>query len=410
MASKVQAYAQLADHAAHQITGSYQEWTAFLSTAGRLYKYPYPEQLLIHAQRPNATACAEYDFWNQRMRRYVRRGATGIAIIDNSGNRPFLRYVFDVADTGGEEDTRPKLWKYQEEYRDTVSAALEQRFDVPGSDLSDQFEKIAAQLAAEYWNEHRQDILHIVDGSFLEEYDEFNIGAQFRNAAAVSIAYTLMSRCGMEPENYFEHEDFLSIFDFNTPDTITELGTAVSLGSETVLRQIEVTIKKYEREKSAERNAEHGEQSDLHSSGGLPDPQSGPAGAAGPGPGQVREDAPDVSEGASTGPVQPHDAERDSVQPSAGDRGRGEQPSGADDAAVGESGGGHGAVESQRSDEVGGADEHLQGTGGGSKCESFPDKSRTKKGTKSQPRNGRDFFGAKHRISRRANLLRDLEP
>ena len=365
MASKLQAYAQMADHAAHQITGSYQEWTAFLATAGRLYKYPYPEQLLIHAQRPDATACAEYDFWNQRMRRYVRRGATGIAIIDNSGNRPFLRYVFDVTDTGGGEDTRPKLWKYGEEYRDTVSAALEQRFDVSGSDLSDQLEKIAAQLAGEYWNEHRQDILHIVDGSFLEEYDEFNIGAQFRNAAAVSIAYTLMSRCGLEPENYFEHEDFLSIFDFNTPDTITELGTAVSQGSETVLRQIEVTIKKYEREKSAERSAEHGEQPDLHTGGRLPDSQSGPAGTAGPGPGQVREDAPDVSEGASSGTVQPPDAEGDPVQPPVGDRGRGQQPPGADDAAVGESGGGNGAVESQRSDEVDGADEYLQGTGGG---------------------------------------------
>ena len=366
MASKLQAYAQMADHAAHQITGSYQEWTAFLSTAGRLYKYPFPEQLMIYTQRPEATACAEWDFWNQRMRRYVRRGATGIAIIDNSGSRPFLRYVFDVADTGGGEETRPKLWKYREEYQDTVSAALEQRFDVSGNDLVEQFERIAAQLAAEYWDDHQQDILRIVDGSFLEEYDEFNIGAQFRNAAAVSIAYTLMSRCGLEPENYFEHEDFLSIFDFNTQDTITELGTAVSLGSETVLRQIEVTIKKYEREKSAERNAEHGEQSDLHPSGRLPDSQSGPAGAAGPGPWQVREDAPDVSEGASTGPVQPHDDERDPVQPPAGDRGRGEQLSGADDAAVGEGGGGHGAVESQRSDEVGGTDEHLQGTGGGS--------------------------------------------
>ena len=165
------------------------------------------------------------------MRRYVRRGATGIAIIDNSGSRPFLRYVFDVADTGGGEETRPKLWKYREEYQDTVSAALGQRFDVSGSDLVEQFEKIAAQLAAEYWDDHQQDILRIVDGSFLEEYDEFNIGAQFRNAAAVSIAYTLMSRCGLEPENYFEHEDFLSFFDFNTQDTITELGTAVSLGT-----------------------------------------------------------------------------------------------------------------------------------------------------------------------------------
>ena len=299
------------------------------------------------------------------MRRYVRRGSTGIAIIDNSGSKPFLRYVFDVTDTGGGEETRPKLWKYQEEYQDTVSAVLEQRFGVSGPDLSGQLEQIAAQLAGEYWDDHRQDILHIVDGSFLEEYDEFNIGAQFRNAAAVSIAYTLMSRCGLEPENYFEHEDFLSIFDFNTPDTITELGTAVSQGSETVLRQIEVTIKKYEREKSAERNAEHGEQSDLHPSGRLPDSQSGPAGAAGPGPGEIREDAPDVPEGASSGAVQPPDAERDLVQPPAGDRGHGQQPPGADDAAVGESGGSDGTVEGQQSHEVGGTDEHLQGPGGG---------------------------------------------
>ena len=365
MASKLQAYAQMADHAAHQITGSYQEWTAFLSTAGRLYKYPYPEQLLIHAQRPNATACAEYDFWNQRMRRYVRRGAKGIALIENSGGRPFLRYVFDVADTGGGEDTRPKLWRYQNEYQNVVSSALKQRYDVSGSDLAEQFEKIAAQLAGEYWNDHRQDILRIVDGSFLEEYDEFNIGTQFRNAAAVSIAYTLMSRCGLKPESYFEHEDFLSIFDFNTPDTITELGTAVSQGSETVLRQIEITIKKYEREKTAGRSMEYGEQSDLHPSGRLPDSQSGPAGAAGPRPGQIRENAPDVPEGAPSRAVQPPDTERDAVQPLSGDRGHGQQPSGADDAAVGEGGGGHGAVESQRSDEVGGADEHLQGTGGG---------------------------------------------
>ncbi len=367
MANKLQAYAQLADHTAGQITASHQAWTAFLRTAGRLYKYPFPEQLLIYAQRPDATACAEYDFWNERMRRYVRRGSTGIAIIDYSGGKPFLRYVFDVSDTGGDEETRPRLWQYKEEHREAVSAALTQRFDAPAGDgsLPEQLEKIAVQFMADYWYEHKQDILDIVDGSFLAEYDAYNIGVQFKSAAAVSMTYVLLSRCGLEAESYFRHEDFLNVFDFNTPDTLTELGTAVSQGSEAVLRQIEVTIKKYEREKSAERSAEHGEQADVHADGGRSDPQPDPGGAAGPGSGQVREDAPDVSEGTPSGAVQPPDAEGDAVPAPAGDRGHGQQPVGADDAGAGGSGGGDGAVEGQRPDEVGGADEQLQGPGGG---------------------------------------------
>ncbi len=305
------------------------------------------------------------------MRRYVRRGSTGIAIIDNSGGKPFLRYVFDVSDTGGDEETRPRLWQYQEEHREAVSAALAQRFDAPAGDgsLPEQLEKIAVQFMADYWYEHKQDILDIVDGSFLAEYDAYNIGVQFKSAAAVSMTYVLLSRCGLETENYFRHEDFLNVFDFNTPDTLTELGTAVSQGSEAVLRQIEVTIKKYEREKSAERSAEHGEQADVHADGGRSDPQPDPGGAAGPGPGQVREDAPDVSEGTPSGAVQPPDAEGDVVPAPAGDRGHGQQPVGADDAGAGGSGGGDGAVEGQRPDEVGGADEQLQGPGGGN----YPD-------------------------------------
>ena len=367
MPSKLQAYEQMSASVMGRLTGSYKGWTDFLTTSARLYKYPFHEQVMIFAQRPDATACAEYDFWNQRMRRYVRRGSTGIALIDTSGGRPVLRYVFDVSDTGGKDNARrPYLWQYRDEHQEAVSAALENRFGVSGkSDLAEQLEGIAAQLAAEYWNDHKQDILDIVDGSFLEEYDEFNVGAAFRNAASVSIAYTLMSRCGLEPKTYFEHEDFLSIFDFNTTDTIGELGTAVSQGSEQVLRQIEVVIKNYEREKLAERSAEHGEQSDLHQGGRLPDSQSGPERTAAEGAGPLREDAPDVSEGASSGPLQPPDSERPTVQPSVGDRGHGGGAVGADDAGAGESGGGNGGVEGRRSDEVGGADEQLQGPGGG---------------------------------------------
>ena len=297
MPSKVQLYAQMADRTAEQITGSYQKWTAFLTTAARLYKYPYNEQLMIFAQRPEATACAEYDLWNKQMRRYVRRGSKGIALVDTSSDQPKLRYVFDVSDTSdGENSRRPYLWEYRQEHREVVSAALEQRFDVSGeSGLADQLERVAAQLVDEYWHDNRRDIVGIVDGSFLEDYDEFNIGAAFRNAAVVSTAYALLSRCGMQPGDYFEHEDFLNVFDFNTPQTVAALGTAISQSSELVLRQIEVTIKNYEREKIAERIESH-ERTDLHPQRGLSDSRPEPDRAAASPAGQVRQDAEGLDE------------------------------------------------------------------------------------------------------------------
>ena len=366
MPSKVQLYAQMADRTAEQITGSYQKWTAFLTTAARLYKYPYNEQLMIFAQRPEATACAEYDLWNKQMRRYVRRGSKGIALVDTSSDQPKLRYVFDVSDTsGGENSRRPYLWEYRQEHREVVSAALEQRFDVSGENgLADQMERVAAQLVDEYWHDNRRDIVGIVDGSFLEGYDEFNIGAAFRNAAVVSTTYALLSRCGIQPGDYFEHEDFLNVFDFNTPQTVAALGTAISQSSELVLRQIEVTIKNYEREKIAERSESH-ERTDLHPQRGLSDSRPEPDRAAASPAGQVRQDAEGLLEGASSGAVEQPAAVREAVPPSAGDRRGSEQPTGTDDAGADEVSGRDGSAESQRPDEVGRADEHAESAGRG---------------------------------------------
>ena len=366
MPSKVQLYAQMADRTAEQITGSYQKWTAFLTTAARLYKYPYNEQLMIFAQRPEATACAEYDLWNKQMRRYVRRGSKGIALVDTSSDQPKLRYVFDVSDTsGGENSRRPYLWEYRQEHREVVSAALEQRFDVSGENgLADQMERVAAQLVDEYWHDNWRDIVGIVDGSFLEDYDEFNIGAAFRNAAVVSTTYALLSRCGMQPGDYFEHEDFLNVFDFNTPQTVAALGTAISQSSELVLRQIEVTIKNYEREKIAERSESH-ERTDLHPQRGLSDSRSEPDRAAASPAGQVRQDAEGLPEGASSGAVEQPAAVREVVPSSAGDRRGSEQSAGTDDAGADEVSGRDGSAESQRPDEVGRADEHAESAGRG---------------------------------------------
>ena len=366
MPSKAEFYRQMAEQVSTRLVGSWQEWTAFLTTAARLYKYPFHEQMMIYAQRPDATACAEYDLWNEKMGRYVRRGSKGIALVDDSGDKPRLRYVFDISDTGTREHSRtPWLWQLEEQHIGPVSAMLECNYGVAGDDLAQQLIDVAGKLASEYWDEHQQDFHYIVDGSFLEEYDELNIEVQFKSAATVSIAYALMSRCGLDTEQYFQHEDFMPIFDFNTPATVGALGAAVSQVNQQVLRQIGVTIQNYEREQLAERSVTHGEQPDLHEERRLPDPRPEAVRTAGEAPGQVRQDAESVPEGTPAPDLQPAAANREAVPAPHRDRRDGEQPSGADDAPAGGVGGRDGGAESPRSDALGGPDEHLQGPGRG---------------------------------------------
>ena len=366
MPSKTEFYRQMADHVATQLTGSWQEWAGFLTTAARLYKYPFHEQLLIYAQRPDATACAEYDLWNEKMGRYVRRGSKGIALVDDSGDRPRLRYVFDISDTGTREHSRtPWLWQLEERHLDSVQAMLERTYDVSGDDLAGQLTEVAGKLAEEYWTEHQQDFFYIVDGSFLEEYDEYNIGVQFKAAATVSITYALMSRCGLEPERYFDHEDFMAIFDFNTPSTIGALGTAVSQINQQVLRQIGVTVRNAEREANQERSKQDEQSHDLYPERRLSDSRPEAEPAAGETPGQVRQDEENLPERTPSHPLQPDAAEREVVPAPSGDRRDRPEQTGADDAPAGEGSGSHRGTESQRSHEVGGADEQLQSPGRG---------------------------------------------
>ena len=366
MPSKTEFYRQMADHVATQLTGSWQEWAGFLTTAARLYKYPFHEQLLIYAQRPDATACAEYDLWNEKMGRYVRRGSKGIALVDDSGDRPRLRYVFDISDTGTREHSRtPWLWQLEERHLDSVQAMLERTYDVSGDDLAGQLTEVAGKLAEEYWTEHQQDFFYIVDGSFLEEYDEYNIGVQFKAAATVSITYALMSRCGLEPERYFDHEDFMAIFDFNTPSTIGALGTAVSQINQQVLRQIGVTVRNAEREANQERSKQDEQSHDLHPERRLSDSRPEAEPAAGETPGQVRQDEENLPERTPSHPLQPDVAEREAVPAPSGDRRDRPEQTGADDTPAGEGSRSHRGTESQRSHEVGGADEHLQSPGRG---------------------------------------------
>ena len=322
----------------------------------RNYKYSFADQLLIHAQRPDASACAGYDVWTGRMGRYVRRGAKGIALVDNTGDAPRLRYVFDVSDTGARRASRTfEPWQVNSENTSAVASALEACFSVePRVSLAEQLEVVAAQLADEYWLDNSGDILGIVDGSFLEGYDEFTIGVKFRNAAVVSLTHSLLTRCGFEPENYLTPENFEDVFEWNTPEAASALGMAVSSINQTVLREIERSIRSYER-------SLHNDRTNLHDSKRRTD--SRPDLARDSADRTVREDASTLPQGEPTGAVEPPSADRDAVRSPARDRDSGAEPHRPDAAETRGGGGRDGGTKSRRPNEVDGTDEQLQSPG-----------------------------------------------
>ena len=365
MASKLEFVLQLADREAREITGSQGKWQAFLQTVARMYKYPYVSQLLIHAQRPEATACAGYETWSRKMGRFVRQGARGIALVDTSGDNPRLRYVFDVSDTGGGPLARtPNPWQLRQEHDDAVRQALLQRFEVGGLSLADQLEETARFIVDDYWYDHRQDLLDIVDGSFAGDYDgEESIRSTFCEAAAVSVGYVLLSRCDLEPEQRYEPADFMQVFEFNTPRTAHALGSCISASAAAVLREVELAVRKFDR--TAERSQNH-EQTQLYPAGQLPDPRPQTDGAVPAAPGQIRQTAEDLPGKAPSGAVEQPAPVREAVPPSAGDRPDSPTAAGGHDAPADERSGGDAGAESPGSHAVGQADELPEGPGGGS--------------------------------------------
>ena len=346
MPSKTEEYLALAQRTANGLTRYWESWTDYLTTASRLYKYSFPDQLMIYAQRPDATACADYDIWNNRMNRYVRRGSKGIALLDESSGYPRLHYVFDVSDTGVRRNSRdPERWEMNDDLFKPVSEMLAQEYGIHHERLSQQIADIAGKLAESYWDNNSTDILAIVDGSFLMDYDEAGQEFQFKSAAAISILYTVLERCGFEPAGWFDKDDFQAIYNFSTPDSVYALGAAVSDMSREVLRNIERTVKTTIRRRNNERSQhEYEQQSELHADRGLsspePDPEPAPEAA-----GQVRQAAPDVPEGPSPGAVQ-HDApEREPVPAPDGTGADGREPDAADDDRTAEAGPGPGQGE-----------------------------------------------------------------
>lgn len=369
MPSKTQEYLKLANRTANGITRYWEHWTDFLTTASRLYKYSFTDQLMIYAQRPDATACASFDIWNNRMNRYVRRGSKGIALLDQSSSVPRLHYVFDVSDTGVRRNSRdPEVWQLNDDLFQPVSEMLAREYGIHHERLSQQIADIAGKLAESYWDNNSSDIIGIVDGSFLMDYDDAGQELQFKSAAAISIMYTILERCGFEPTGWFDKDDFQAIYNFSTPDAVFALGAAVSDMSREVLRNIERTVKTTIRRRNAERSQYEYEQQerDLLDRRGLsapePDPEPAPEAA-----GQVRQAAPDVPDEPSPGAVQ-HDApEREPVPAPDGGGADSREPDAANHRAVAEAGPGPG--QGAEPDGVGAAHEQPESAGRGTGAE-----------------------------------------
>ena len=364
MPSKTEEYLALAQRTANGLTRYWESWTDYLTTASRLYKYPFADQLMIYAQRPDATACAEFDIWRNRMNRYVRRGSKGIALLDESSGFPRLHYVFDVSDTGVRRNSRdPEVWQLGPDLVQPVSEMLSKTYGISGERVSQQLADVAGKLVADYWDNNGEDIRAIVDGSLLMDYDEAGVEMQFKSAAAISVTYTLLERCGLEPAGWFDKDDFQAIYNFSTPDAVFALGAAVSDMSREVLRNIERTVKTTIRRRNNERSQyEYEQQSELHADRGLPSPEPDPE----PAPeaaGQVRQAAPDVPDEPSPGAVQLDAPEREPVPASDGGGADGREPDAADHGAVAETDPGPG--QGAESDGVGAADEQPENAGRG---------------------------------------------
>ena len=365
MPNKTQEYLNLAQQTAKELTRYWENWTDYLTTASRLYKYNFADQLMIYAQRPDATACASFDIWSNRMNRYVRRGSKGIALLDQSSSVPRLHYVFDVSDTGVRRNSRdPEVWQLGPDLVQPVSEMLAREYGVSHERFSQQISDLAGKLVDSYWDNNSGDILDIVDGSFLMDYDEAGQEFQFKSAAAISITYAVLERCGFEPEGHFDRDDFQTIFSFSTPAAVYALGTAVSECSRELLRSIERTVKTTIRRRNVERSQYEYEQQerDLLESRRLSASEPDPA-PAGESIGQVRATAPDLPDEASPGTVQFDAPVGNSASAPVGSGAERGEPDTADHAEA--AGAESGSEQRAASDGVGAAHEQPERTGRG---------------------------------------------
>lgn len=372
MATKLQMMSELAAQTTERLTQSIDNWTSFLDSAAWLYKYPFHEQVLIHAQRPDATACAPIELWNGTFRRWVNKGSKGIAIIDDSGQKPTLRYVFDVSDTNTRYNVPFSLWQTRPEYEAQIVEELQNHFGdtgVENADIAATVLGISINAISDNYRDYYEELLKAADNSALADISDDEISSTFVLQLMTSVSHTVLVRLGIDPAAIFHGDEYESIRLFNSPDTIAQLGAATSDISEMVLRQIERSVRSMERQerdalaksqqvlqnedRKNERSVEHGTQ--LQAERGLSDSRYRAGRAADGGNRQIRDDEEGVSQSPSEWNVQRTLASEQADRASAGDRQDGAGTGRTDDGADGESRGRDGELESPRPDAMGAA-------------------------------------------------------
>ena len=385
MASKFQFITELYSRTLTKLTGDYESWTGFLRSACYNYKCPFDEQVLIYAQRPDATAVLELEKWNRQFGRWVNAGATGIAVMDEAHGKGWLKHYFDITDTHATRISRPvPIWSMEPAYTEPVIETLEATFGTLAEkdNLPDAILSASRNTVADNMQDYLRDLLDCRDGSMLEELDALNVEVTYRRALQSSVAYMLLTRLSLPAAAYILPEDFEGIYSFDTPTTINALGIATSDIAEMGLREISRTVMQARREQffakdaqigydavkeqnnaEKERSAEHG--SDLQSAGGLSPAEPAAAPRAGDASGQVRGAAEAVHQEASQGAVYESQDQRAAGGTSGGDRGDSAADGDAGRGADGKNRGRDGGTESRQSPALDGADEQPEAQRGG---------------------------------------------
>lgn len=394
MAIRYKALTELYQEAQRSVTAP-GAWQRFLVSACRNYRLPFDEQLLVHAQRPDATAVLEIERWNKRFGRWVNRGANGIAVFDSRHtDRPRLKYYFDISDTHEGNFPQPvPLWAVRPEYEPEIIETLENSFGEleHKEDLGAALLSAAKNAVEDNIQDYLSELKTITEGSFLEELDDLNLEVLYRKALENSIGYMLMVRCGLDPAGAFEDEDFRDVLNFNTPETLNALGVATGDISQMCLSEISRTVLALQRQpqkenrtfagqpqiqyavteqrnQPSERSFEN-ERDHIHEAGRLqPAQPSAPAGGAGS-PWEIRIASEEVSERTPQDRLHQPADQRATLQPPVGDRADGPLQAGADGDTDGQSRGRDGGTERARPDEVGGADEQPSERSGGDHTE-----------------------------------------
>lgn len=390
MAIRYKALTELYQETQRSVTAP-DQWRAFLASACRNYRLSFDEQLLVYAQRPDATAVLEIERWNRQFGRWVNRGANGIAVFDGEHNgKPRLKYYFDISDTHEARFPQPvPLWTVREEYAPDIIETLENSFGEleHKEDLGEALLSAAKNAVEDNMPDYLSELKTLTEGSFLEELDELNLEVEYRRAVQNSIGYMLLVRCGLDPPEYFEDEDFRDVLNFNTPQTLNALGVATGDISQMCLSAISRTVLALQRQPQKENRTFEPQQKNqyavteqentqpersfeydrdhLHQAGRLQsaEPSAAPGGAGSPW--EIRIASEEVPQGAPQGDVHQPADQRQAEQPSGGDPADRPAPDGGNRGADGESRGRDGGTESQRPDEMGGADEQHPERGGG---------------------------------------------